>query len=444
MRRVFVLICCFALACAAGGETESKKGTSHTKSSQHVATHTEHPTGGSAPVQHPQAPQRPPTTGGHPESRGAGTRPTGPGGHPETAPAGNAAAKPAASTPPAPVYHYNFRTKSGVIGRDFTRPLTTEEETAIARETEKEQPKGTQGTHGGGESGNGAYHYNFRTKSGVIGRDFTRPLTSDEQSAIARQLEKGQPEGTKAAPGGYQYDNGVYHYNFPTKSGLVGRDFTKPLTPEEQSAIAREFEKGQPKGTQVRPGVVSTQAKANPLRPQHFNLPSKPDPAIAGVKFEGTGHISGSETWTDSKYAPFRNYQHEWHNKNWWTHDPKPRFTPPIGLRPKCKPPPVTVVLIYGGWYWWHGGYWYPAWGYDPQNSYYPYDGPIYAYNGLAPDQVVANVQAALQSLGYYNGPINGLLDPATRDALANYQRDNGLYTTSAIDESTLAALGMA
>jgi len=72
------------------------------------------------------------------------------------------------------------------------------------------------------------------------------------------------------------------------------------------------------------------------------------------------------------------------------------------------------------------------------------YDGPIYAFNNLEPDQVVANVQAALQQLGYYHGPINGVLDPATREALANYQRDQGLYTTSAIDEPTLAALGMA
>jgi len=62
----------------------------------------------------------------------------------------------------------------------------------------------------------------------------------------------------------------------------------------------------------------------------------------------------------------------------------------------------------------------------------------------LAPDQVVANVQAALQELGYYQGPINGLLDPATGAALANYQRDNGLNITSAIDEPTLAALGIA
>ena len=99
--------------------------------------------------------------------------------------------------------------------------------------------------------------------------------------------------------------------------------------------------------------------------------------------------------------------------------------------------------MVSGGWYRWHAGYWYPAWGYDSQNSYYPYDGPIYAYGGLAPDQVIANVQAALQAQGYYHGLINGLLDPATREAIANYQRDQGLYTTSTIDEVTLEALGM-
>jgi len=61
------------------------------------------------------------------------------------------------------------------------------------------------------------------------------------------------------------------------------------------------------------------------------------------------------------------------------------------------------------------------------------YHGPIYAFNDLEPDQVIANVQTTLQQPGYYRGPINGELDPATQDAIANYQRDHGLYATSAI-----------
>lgn len=435
--------------CAARSETEEKHTGTQAKTSQHAATHSnstdaQHATthtvkstthnqqatthtgksagGGSAPVQHTQAPHQQATTNGRPQSGGAGTRPTGLKSHSETA--GGGAAKPAASAPPAPVYHYNFRTKSGVIGRDFTRPLTPEEQTAIAREAEKGQPKGTQGAHGGDESENGAYHYNFPTKSGVIGRDFTRPLTPEEQSAIARQVANGQREGTKAAPGGYQYDNGVYHYNFPTKSGLIGRDFTKPLTPDEQSAIARQVENGPPEGTQVRAVVAPTQKKTNALRPQHFNLPTKSNPKIAGAKFEGTGHIPGSEAWTDPRYAPFRNYHHEWHDADWWKHHH------------------TRIVFVFGGWYYWNARYWFPAWGYN-RSSAYMYDGPIYAFNNLEPDQVVANVQAALQGLGYYHGSINGFLDSATRAAIATYQQDHGLYMTSAIDEATLAALEM-
>ena len=48
-------------------------------------------------------------------------------------------------------------------------------------------------------------------------------------------------------------------------------------------------------------------------------------------------------------------------------------------------------------------------------------------YNSLPPDQVVANVQAALQEQGYYQGDVDGLLGPLTREAIAGYQRSNGL-----------------
>ena len=56
---------------------------------------------------------------------------------------------------------------------------------------------------------------------------------------------------------------------------------------------------------------------------------------------------------------------------------------------------------------------------------------------------MIANVQTALQQEGYYQGDVDGLLGPLTRAALADYQRDHNLYTTAAIDEPTLASLGM-
>jgi len=158
---------------------------------------------------------------------------------------------------------------------------------------------------------------------------------------------------------------------------------------------------------------------------QHFNLSNAANPRIASARFNAGARINGSERWQGHNYAAFRSYQPQWHDRNWWrSHNSR-------------------IVLIGGGYYYWDNGWWYPAWGYDNAYSYYPYDGPIYAYNDLPPDQVVANVQTALLQEGYYQGEVDGLLGPLTRAALADYQRDHGLYTTAAIDQPTLASLGM-
>ena len=81
--------------------------------------------------------------------------------------------------------------------------------------------------------------------------------------------------------------------------------------------------------------------------------------------------------------------------------------------------------------------------GYDPPNDSYDYDGPIYTYGDLLPDQVIANVQSALQEQGYYDDAVDGLIGPNTRAALAHFQRDRGLPITAAIDGPTLQALGL-
>ena len=56
---------------------------------------------------------------------------------------------------------------------------------------------------------------------------------------------------------------------------------------------------------------------------------------------------------------------------------------------------------------------------------------------------MIADVQAELQQMGYYKGEVDGLLGPLTREALTAYQADQGLATTSSIDEPTLDSLGM-
>ena len=124
------------------------------------------------------------------------------------------------------------------------------------------------------------------------------------------------------------------------------------------------------------------------------------------------------------RYAAFRNYNRQWHDRSWWRRN----YT--------------RIVFVNSGWWYWNAGYWFPAWGYAPSVSYV-YDGPIYGYNGLSPDQVTVNVQQQLAAAGYYDGPIDGVLGPMTREAIAAYQADNGLAITSAIDEPTLATMGL-
>jgi hypothetical protein len=128
--------------------------------------------------------------------------------------------------------------------------------------------------------------------------------------------------------------------------------------------------------------------------------------------------------FSGNQYAAFRNYHRTWHDRNWWTSHYN------------------RIIFVSGGWYYWDGGYWFPAWGYAP-GAYYPYDGPIYGYSNLTPDQIVANVQAQLQRDGYYAGPIDGVLGPMTREALAAFQADHGLAITSTVDEPTLDTLGL-
>ena len=142
-----------------------------------------------------------------------------------------------------------------------------------------------------------------------------------------------------------------------------------------------------------------------------------------------TRNVVVTNNWRDSRFSggrssAFRNYHRQSHNRSWWrSHYDR-------------------IVFVGGGWYFWNTGYWYPAWGYDP-GYYYPYDGPIYGYNSLAPDQVIVNVQAQLQRDGYYAGPVDGLLGPNTRQAIADFQADHGLAVTSAVDQPTLATLGL-
>src|SRR5215471_13687733 len=103
----------------------------------------------------------------------------------------------------------------------------------------------------------------------------------------------------------------------------------------------------------------------------------------------------------------------------------------------------AVIVYSVGGYYYFDAGYWYPALGYSPNYESYDYDGPIYTYGNLLPDQVILNVQRALKDLGYYEGALSGSLSAATRYAISAYQEDNGLAVNGVVDAPLVYSLGL-
>jgi hypothetical protein len=159
--------------------------------------------------------------------------------------------------------------------------------------------------------------------------------------------------------------------------------------------------------------ITDRDPEAGPQR----EIPEPPKDAHGKKWHNKKDHISHDEA--------SRRHWHEWHDRNWWHNH--------------CE----TIVFVTTGYYFLDGSYWYPAYGYDPLQTYYDYDGPVYTYSNLLPDEVIANVQTALQNGGYYLGSITGSLSVDTRAAIANFQRDYGLPITGAIDEETVETLGL-
>ena len=178
-----------------------------------------------------------------------------------------------------------------------------------------------------------------------------------------------------------------------------------------------------PGGSQA-PTPQAQQQKSKPAR-VHRSPKSAAGGSIKRTPAKNQNQANAGNPVRPSYSDALRRYRHERHNRVWW----KQHFT--------------VIVLVGGGYYYWDAGYWCPAFGYDPAYETYDYDGPIYTYGNLLPDQVILNVQRALKQLGYYAGGLTGSLGPTTRQALANYQQDAGLEATGAIDAATVEALGL-
>ena len=110
-------------------------------------------------------------------------------------------------------------------------------------------------------------------------------------------------------------------------------------------------------------------------------------------------------------------------------------------------------VFINGFWCGLDDGFF--PWDYLPYyaDDYYPYDYYTdvdpYDNNGatydIAPTDsaTIEAVQRQLLSLGYYNGSIDGVFGPSTRDAVAKYQIANHLNVTGSLSPDTIQSLGV-
>jgi Putative peptidoglycan binding domain len=227
---------------------------------------------------------------------------------------------------------------------------------------------------------------------------------------------------TLALTTGAQMQNNPTHKKGPQKAAALG----------ERGGINNVRQKG-PQRTFSSAPLRQPTLKTAPTMGPRTNTATVNRPAPTTIAPRGRTHVTVTSKWRGSsfsgqQYAAFRNYQPQWHDSDWWRHHHHR----------------IVFVFVFAQPFpfFFDAGYWYPAWGYYP-GAYYPYDGPIYGYNDLPPDQVITNVQIQLQNAGYYAGPIDGVLGPLTRAAIADYQRDHGLAVTAAIDEPTVASLGL-
>jgi Putative peptidoglycan binding domain len=236
-----------------------------------------------------------------------------------------------------------------------------------------------------------------------------------QEPATAQETNVSGQAASNATPSAEQH-----------KKGMKGHAAKTSPAPAATAASVATQQKGQANvaaGAKKKPDPQKVQQ----IKAQHTNFRAQPKPQqVPAVTFNQSYRIQGSERWQGPQYEVFRAYRPEWHDEGWY----RSRYT--------------RVELIGGGYYYWNNGYWYPAWGYSPSAQYYVYDGPIYVgQRAEPPDQVIADVQAELQEMGYYRGEVDGLVGPLTREALTAYQADQGLATTAAIDQPTLDSLGL-
>lgn len=152
-------------------------------------------------------------------------------------------------------------------------------------------------------------------------------------------------------------------------------------------------------------------------------------------KDRGPSHGKGkpSKSWFSKGRSGHDSHRHDDDDRRRFFAHPRTSFT-------------VTLGNGYAG-----RGYYY-----GPPNASYYYQGSGVSYyssrervpqhywgrqSGLVLNAMA--VQRALAQRGYYRGPIDGVMGPGSRDAVARYQRDHRLAVTGNINFDVLGSLGL-
>lgn len=85
---------------------------------------------------------------------------------------------------------------------------------------------------------------------------------------------------------------------------------------------------------------------------------------------------------------------------------------------------------------------------YDGSDAYPPFDSNVASTGSqsgtiLTSQDAIRSAQMVLRDRGYYNGAISGVMNPQTRSAIRNFQRDRNIAETGDLDFRTAQALGI-
>ncbi len=207
----------------------------------------------------------------------------------------------------------------------------------------------------------------------------------------------------------------------PTPSGAKGPKGPKS-NPGHRSHAAASVKHSRAAFSGGRGSVKINRSRSN------FNIRSRSNyannPRLSG-RYQSARHFSYSgrnyHSGRSYSYYPGRSYSYRSH-------------------------PRTTFRLSFGNGYRGRGYYYGP-----PGLSYY-YESPgvyfmprTYSYNGYASSYSSngAAVQRELYRLGYYGGPIDGVIGSGSREAIVRYQADQGLAVTGVVDSALLQSLGI-